>query len=120
MNKNTLEKLKERLIEEKQMVEDELSSFAHKDPLLEGDWDTDFPSFGDHRAEQDENADEVEEYENDLPVEYTLETKLQNINDALDKMENGEYGVCEACGKPIEEARLDAEPSAKHHVDCEK
>lgn len=120
MNKAIIEKLKEKLIEERQLIEDELSAFAHKDPIVKNDWDTDFPSFGDHRAEQDENADEVEEYENELPVEYSLETKLQKIDDALDKIDAGNYGNCETCGKPIETERLEAEPSARNHVECEK
>lgn len=111
-------KLKERLIEERVIVEEELSSIAHKDPILKGDWDTDFPSFGDQRSEQDENSDEVEEYENNLPVEHALEVRLQNINDALEKIDAGTYGICEVCKKPLEIERLETEPSAKTHVEC--
>lgn len=121
MNKETLVKLKEKLLEERGLVEEELSSLGHKNPDLEGDWTTNFPSFGDERTEQDENADEVEEYENELPMEYALETRLQNINLALEKIEDGEggtYGICESCGEKIEDERLEIEPSAKTHVHC--
>lgn len=118
MDQASIEKLKSRLIEERDLLEEELSSFSHKDPTLKGNWETDFPSYGDSRAEQDENADEVEEYTNDLPIEYSLETKLQHVNEALEKIDNGAYGICEICEKPIEKERLEAEPSAKTHVDC--
>lgn len=118
MDQASIEKLKDKLIKEKSLLEEDLSSFSHKDPDLEGNWETDFPSYGDNRAEQDENANEVEEYENDLPVEYSLETRLQHVNEALKKIENGTYGVCEICEKPIEKERLEVEPSAKTHVYC--
>lgn len=121
MIKETLAKLKEKLLEERGLVEEELSSLGHKDPELEGNWESDFPSFGEHTSEQDENADEVEEYENELPMEYALETRLENINLALEKIEDGEggtYGTCESCGEKIEDERLEAEPSARMHVNC--
>lgn len=118
MNKEIITKLKEKLLEERGLVEEELSSLGHKNPDLEGDWTTNFPSFGDERTEQDENADEVEEYENELPMEYALETRLQNINLALEKIEGDNYGICEHCGEPIEDRRLEIEPSARTHVNC--
>src|SRR3989338_8764397 len=118
MDQSSIEKFKNKLLEEKNFLEEDLSSFSHKDPVLKGNWETDFPSFGDQRSEQDENANEVEQYMNDLPVEYSLETKLQNVDTALEKIENGTYGICEACETPIEQERLEAEPSAKTHVGC--
>lgn len=111
-----IKKIKTKLLKEKELLEKELSSFAHKDPKVKGNWRADFPSFGDERAEQDENAEEVQEYENELGVEYALEARLENINLALEKIEKGKYGICEKCGKNIEEKRLKIEPSAKTHV----
>ena len=35
------------------------------------------------------------------------------IDDALLRIERGEYGVCDVCGKPIEIERLEAEPTAR-------
>ena len=118
MDKSTIEKLKTKLIAERQLIEGELLSFAHRDPIVKGDWDTDFPSFGDERTEQDENANEVEEYTNELPVEYALETRLESIDEALDNIEVGKYGICEVCGHDIEIERLEVEPSARTHVHC--
>jgi DnaK suppressor protein len=37
---------------------------------------------------------------------------LEQINDALRRMEAGTYGLCESCGRPIEAARLEALPYA--------
>ncbi len=37
---------------------------------------------------------------------------IQQIDDALARMDEGTYGHCEACGEPIEAARLEALPYA--------
>ncbi|MDD7473892.1 MAG: TraR/DksA family transcriptional regulator [Bdellovibrionota bacterium] len=43
---------------------------------------------------------------------------LQDIQDALQKIEDGTYGECENCGEDISIARLEANPMAKLCVDC--
>lgn len=44
---------------------------------------------------------------------------LNEVNDALKRLENGTYGVCEMCGKPIPKARLDAIPWTRYTVECQ-
>ena len=44
---------------------------------------------------------------------------LYEINEALKRLENGTYGVCEMSGKPIPKARLDAIPWARYTVECQ-
>ena len=46
------------------------------------------------------------------------EHDLAEIDAALDRLERGEYGVCEACGRPIAEGRLEARPAARLCIDC--
>jgi len=41
---------------------------------------------------------------------------LQEIDDALQRIEQGTYGICEATGKPIAKARLEAQPWARYCV----
>lgn len=49
------------------------------------------------------------------------ETKyLKKIEYALSKIENGTYGICENCGKPISFERLKARPVAIYCIDCKK
>ena len=43
---------------------------------------------------------------------------LSKIQHALDKIENGDYGVCENCGEPISNGRLEARPVAQYCIDC--
>jgi RNA polymerase-binding transcription factor DksA len=42
-----------------------------------------------------------------------IEAELKDIDDALRRLDAGTYGICEACGKPIEEERLEARPWAR-------
>ncbi len=41
---------------------------------------------------------------------------LVEINDALERIEEGTYGICEGSGKPIPKARLEAIPWARYSV----
>jgi len=46
-------------------------------------------------------------------LESNLEAQLKDVNDALDKMDKGVYGVCEKTGEAIPENRLMVYPSAR-------
>ena len=116
MEKKLLNQLKKKLEKEKAKLERELSGFAKKDKKLKGDWDTRYPSLGSTNLE--EEAEEVEEYGNLLPVENTLELELQKVNLALEKIKKGTFGICEECGKPISKARLETYPQARYCKRC--
>ena len=45
-----------------------------------------------------------------------VEGELEDIDDALRKLDEGTYGICEECGKPIDEARMEAVPWARYCV----
>jgi len=45
---------------------------------------------------------------------------LDSIDQALDRIEEGEYGKCDNCGEAIHEKRLEALPWAQHCVDCQE
>jgi len=46
--------------------------------------------------------------------------ELQRIEQALDRMEVGKYGICQACGRSIGQERLRALPSATLCVECKR
>jgi RNA polymerase-binding transcription factor DksA len=48
----------------------------------------------------------------------SLQDTLNDVDDALAKIDAGTYGVCEQCGKPIGEARLEAMPAARLCITC--
>jgi len=41
---------------------------------------------------------------------------LKEIDDALQRIEEGTYGICEGTGKPIPKARLEAQPWARYCI----
>ena len=123
MDKKLLQELKQKLEKEKENLEETLKSFAKKDKKLKGDWDTPFPKFNGSEvgsALLEKAADEVEEYNTLLPIEYSLEIKLKNVNLALEKIEQGKYGICEKCQKPISIERLKISPEARLCLRCQK
>ena len=48
----------------------------------------------------------------------TLVETLQEVEHALEKFDAGSYGVCERCGDPIPDARLEAKPAARECINC--
>jgi DnaK suppressor protein len=61
----------------------------------------------------DENADAgtfTFERERDLSIENNVRDLLRKIDRALGRMDDGTYGICSRCGKPIEKARMKALP----------
>jgi DnaK suppressor protein len=44
---------------------------------------------------------------------------LGEVDEALDRIEEGTYGVCGSCGKPIALKRLEIKPFAKYCVECQ-
>jgi DnaK suppressor protein len=116
MDKKIIAELKEKLETEKKSIQTELESFASKDPNSKDNWDTRYPNRED--GDKDDEADEVGEYENMLSVEHNLEVRLRDINSALEKIEKGGYGICENCGKEIDQERLQALPEAKTCLKC--
>ncbi|MEX2251206.1 MAG: TraR/DksA C4-type zinc finger protein [Acidimicrobiia bacterium] len=58
------------------------------------------------------------EYEKELSIEQNTVDLLGKVERALDNIDNGIYGICESCGKPIPMARLDVLPYVTLCVDC--
>lgn len=117
------DELKRALTREHDRLISELKGFARPDSAVAGEWHAKFPKFepvetGSHAA-QDEEADEVEEYETRLAAEERLETRLLQVNRALERMRLGSYGVCPVCRKPIPEERMRANPAAEYDIEHE-
>ena len=63
----------------------------------------------------------VSSYDRDfsLSLSEMERTQMRLIEDALRRIERGEYGDCQQCGEPIPEKRLEVEPWARHCVRCQ-
>ena len=58
-------------------------------------------------------ADAVEEWNERNALVATLETRYNGIVSALARIETETFGICEVCGIPIEERRLEVSPTAR-------
>ncbi|MBC7249564.1 MAG: TraR/DksA C4-type zinc finger protein [Anaerolineae bacterium] len=73
--------------------------------------------YGNHMAD---DATEVYEQVKDLTVRQTLERMLRDVEYALQRFEDGTYGICENCHKEIDWARLEAKPYATLCIRCQQ
>jgi DnaK suppressor protein len=69
-------------------------------------------------GKREEGADEASELEKRLALEERLSESLNEVEHALQKYEAGTYGLCDSCGQPIEQARLEAIPQASLCLSC--
>jgi RNA polymerase-binding protein DksA len=58
-------------------------------------------------------ATDTFEREKDLSILDQVEGELADVEYALQRLDAGTYGICEACGKPIGDERLEAMPAAR-------
>src|SRR5205807_6366769 len=95
---------RERAEVQAQLAELEESSFSTPQSDLSGEvaFDEEYADSGTFTFER----------ERDLSLENNVRDLLAKIARALSRLENGSFGICERCGKPIEKARLKALPYA--------
>jgi DnaK suppressor protein len=60
---------------------------------------------------------EVFERAKRLSILDDLDGQLADVERAMQRLGDGTYGTCEACGRPIGEARLEAKPAARFCID---
>jgi len=110
MDQKILIELKDILEQEKKTLIAELNTFAQPDQELAGNWDAKYLDLGN---DQEDNSQETTEYATRLPLEHQLEKRLQDIEEALKKLDQGTYGFCEVCSELIDIARLRVNPEAR-------
>lgn len=103
---------KEKLLVEKKTLEEELGSIAifnTETNMWEATPDKDLIG----EIDDNDAADRFEDFESRSGMVETLQSRLSDVDHALDKIEKGTYGICEVAGEKIEEERLEANPSAR-------
>ena len=113
MNKKDIEKFKKLLLAESAQLEEELNNIGKKDPNTPGGWDVTAGDMKVDTADDNEVADRFGELEENTGIANKLESQLNEVKAALERIDQGTYGLCEKCGKPIEADRLTANPSAR-------
>ena len=106
-----LKHFKQSLEAEKIRLESEMGSVGRRNPSVPGDWES-IPSETGTESDLADQADIVMSRDSNTAILADLEARYDTILSALKRIESGSYGKCEVCGDKIEDARLEADPSA--------
>jgi DnaK suppressor protein len=118
MKKADLAKFKKLLVEKRQRLADDLKRMTEQCcNLTRRDASGDLSHMPIHMA--DVSADNYEQ-EITMGLIETEEREIREIDGALKRIEDGSFGVCEACGGDIRAARLKAIPNARLCIACKQ
>jgi RNA polymerase-binding transcription factor DksA len=114
LNKKELAEYKDMLLKLRDRIIDEISFLAN-DNLNRSQKDSsgDLSSYSFHMADQGTDNFDREFAASLLSSEQDV---LYEIDEAIRRVEQGTYGICEVSGKPIEKARLKVLPFARYSV----
>lgn len=94
------------LEEEQRALRSQLGEIQHETGDGQ-DFDDNFADSGQVAAEQGEVR----------VVASSLQEQLDDVEHALERLDEGTYGTCETCGQPIADARLEAMPATRFCID---
>lgn len=117
-SKEKIEYFKEKLEKEKAHLEKDLERVGKRNPGVPGDWELSPVDLNIETSDPNELADTFEELETRATLEDKLEERLIFVNQALNRIKKGIYGICGKCGKPIDLKRLEIRPESKFCVKC--
>ena len=108
LDRKTIAKFKKILLKEREQIVGEVKQIAESSKEMGQDGIQDI---GDEAAN-------IYNKQVLLSLNENERMRLQEADEALDRIENGTYGVCEECGGPISLKRLEVRPVAKYCVPC--
>ncbi len=112
-----LPKFREQLLAEQARLEAELQEIEKRTAQFdESERANQISAYEDHPADL---ASETFERERDLAIGENVESMLHKVITALEKIDRGTYGTCDACGGNIKKARLKALPFATLCLECQ-
>ncbi|MFW5884885.1 MAG: TraR/DksA family transcriptional regulator [Patescibacteria group bacterium] len=113
IDQKTQQVLQKELLKEKKKLEGDLNRIANREE--DGNYEAKYEDYG---RDKEDNAEEVEDYATRVGITESLEKDLKNVEEALRKIEEGTYGICENCNEEIPLERLKVYPAAKNCITC--
>src|SRR5581483_7185373 len=102
-----IQELRDTLEAERDTLEEDLASHGRVQNET-GEWEGASIGFEGEEADPNDVADQIEELATNIPLVKELEERHIDVSEALEKMDDGTYGLCEVCDGQIEIARLKA------------
>jgi RNA polymerase-binding transcription factor len=109
--------IKKRLLRERAQLLHDIDVKEHQVAEDGDDLDPERGGVGNHMAD---DANQTFEQETMLTLERSVRRHLDQVDEALARIEAGTYGICANCGKPINPARLEARPSSVLCIECQQ
>jgi DnaK suppressor protein len=106
-----IEQIRKTLEDERQ----ELCSQQESLLLSPDSQDSDY-GLGQHNADY---ATDLFLRDRNLALQRNAEDLIAQIDAAISRLDEGSYGICERCGQPIPEERLEARPYAAYCIGCQ-
>jgi len=122
-DQKTIDELKTALEKERDLLTKELETIATPDPNLPGDWDIKHEEWEENEITSEEelesgvNINEIDEDMKNKALSDHLELRLKEVNNALKRIEDKTYGICQVCQKEIPLERLKANPAASTDIE---
>jgi len=116
IKKKDLEKVRKNLLDERERIHNDLRQIQSNDLKLNPrDYAGEISGLGVHIAD---TADQEYNRGFSLNLLSSKQAYLNEIEMALDKIDEGTFGICEMCEGPISGKRLKAHPAATHCLEC--
>ena len=117
LSKQQLKQFRQSLITERSKVVNEIRSIAEETSKSPRDASGDLSAYTVHMADM-----AADTYERELSINMVSSEQevLYQIDDALKRIEEGIFGVCQQCNKPISLSRLKAVPYASMCIACQR
>ena len=117
LSKPQLKEFKKRLLEERNKFAEEIKAIAREASKSPREASGDLSSYTLHPADMSADA-----YQRELSLDLasTEQQVLYQIDDALKRMDEGTYGVCQNCSRPIALSRLKAVPYTSSCITCQR
>ena len=116
MDKQTAAEIRQKLTTRRDEIQMDLARLAQEIESLGTEQGQERGGTGNHLAD---DGSSVMEQERIGTIGEDLRDLVREIDGALKRLDNGTYGVCQRCGKPINPERLVAFPYVEYDVDCQ-
>ncbi|MCD2345188.1 TraR/DksA C4-type zinc finger protein [Clostridium guangxiense] len=117
MEKNKLDYYEKKLINEKKKVNDLLENMRKNETIdSKSEIASELSFYDNHPSDL---ATEISDIERGMAFRENETTILEKIDAAINRIQDGSYGICKNCGKKISEERLEFLPYAENCVECQ-
>lgn len=116
-SRETLDHFKKLLLDKRQEAEKELENIQQNITNLNQADDADYSSVAHHMGDV---GSDVEEENMNYHLMERAKKYIEQIDEALQRIENQTYGICLATGKSIAKGRLEAVPHTRYSIEAKK